>query len=355
MPIVSTYSVSPILTSREFTTIDELLTQLPDNTTNSIDAIHVRDAVYTLWERLGDVQTIASQSASASVFYTSPIDPITGTFKPVPQTQGGITSGSTFSGATMQEMWDTLLYPYSPPGRSISVNGSSWTTLGVSNTKEWGDPDTDVPISWSVTKNSKYITNISVASAVASVTAPGNSQAGTKPSNPAGMSTATINVGGSYTISVSDDGGATNYSATLNVGYMHAVYWGKWPNNSSIPTFSGWAGGAPGYTPIKPSWADGASVGSGKKLATSITGTYDGINGAGQYLVFAWPTFFLPTGMPVFKQDGLTNTAWTKIGSAVPFINRFSFNSAGGGIPYDIWITNTAYNSAVSSFKIELP
>ena len=339
MSITSTYSVTPITTSREYTTVDELLNQLPDNTGNQIDAIHVRDAVYTLWERIADVQTVASQSASASVLYTN--------LTPTPTSIGGIAIGSTFSSKTMQEMWDKLLYPYIAPGRSISVSGSTWTTLGIGNTKEWGDPDNLVPLSWSVVKNTNSITNITVDGGA--VTPTGNNQAGTKPSTPPGTSTATINSGGTFVLTVSDDGGISNYNASVTVGYQHAVYWGKWPNNTSIPTYSGWAGSGPAYTPIKPSWADGASYGTGKKLSTTLVGTYDGVDGAGQYLVFAWPTSF---GIPKFQLYGLTNTAFTKIGKAIGFVNRFSFNSGGGGIPYDIWITNTAQNASIGDFKI---
>ena len=49
--------------ANEYSTIDELLIQLPDNTANAIDASDVRDSVYTLWERISYVEVIASQSA----------------------------------------------------------------------------------------------------------------------------------------------------------------------------------------------------------------------------------------------------------------------------------------------------
>lgn len=50
---------------------------------------------------------------------------------PVPTTIGGITAGSTFSNQTMQQMWDTLLYPYQAPAfSSFSISGQS-TTIEV--------------------------------------------------------------------------------------------------------------------------------------------------------------------------------------------------------------------------------
>jgi hypothetical protein len=72
---------------------------------------------------------------SASVTYTN-----TGA---TPTTIGGISAGSTFSGKTMQEMWDSLLYPYqSPAFSSFSLGISSprqiGYDIGTSQTFTWG-------------------------------------------------------------------------------------------------------------------------------------------------------------------------------------------------------------------------
>jgi hypothetical protein len=342
MAIISTYSVpgpnAALTESKEYSTVDELLQQLIDNNNNLINANHIRDAVYTLWERVDYVQNFASQSAgSASVLYTNAT--------PTPVAIGGIGKGSTFSAETMEYMWNALLYPYIAPGRSISVNGSTWTTLGVPNTKEFGDPDNNVPLAWSVTKNSKTITNISVDGVVVG-TVNGGNQSDTKPSNPLGMSTATLNVGGTFQIVVSDDGGSTSHNSSVSVGYLNPVYYGRWPNKTSIPTFSGWNGSAPNYLPEKPAWADGAGIGTGKKLASSFTGVYNGINGAGQHVVFAFPSSY---GIPKFFENNLANSAWIKIGKGVNFVNRF-----GMTILYDIWISDTQYPSSVNPFRVEV-
>lgn len=307
--IIGTYSGGSA-SAYEYTTVDELLQQIPDNTANQIDAINIRNSVYTLWERISDVQTVASQSASASVLYTNST--------PTPTTVGGIGKGSTFSSKTMQEMWDALLYPYIAPIASLSVNPSS---------KELGD-STAVTLSWSATKNSNSITSIIVDGLViAPVT--GNNQSGTKSGN------ATQNVNTTFSMSVSD--GTNTVSSSAVTSWFNAIYWGR------TPTFA-----QPSMTIVgsAPAWANGAGVGSGKALSTTKNGSYNGINGAGQYLVFAWPSTF---GNPSFTINGLPNTAFTKIGSSVPHTNMHGFTNPAG---YDIWISNTAQNSPIASFVI---
>jgi hypothetical protein len=53
MPIIGTYSGGSASANR-YSTVDELLTQLPDNTSNLIVAQDVRDSVYTLWETINE-------------------------------------------------------------------------------------------------------------------------------------------------------------------------------------------------------------------------------------------------------------------------------------------------------------
>lgn len=326
--IIGTYSGGGSASANEYSTLPELLSQLPDNSGNLIDAVNVRNSVYTLWQRVSQVQTVASQSASASTTYTN--------LTPTPASIGGIPSGSTFSNKTMSEMWDALLYPYIAP--SISLGGGGTREFGASNT---------VSLSWTATKGSKNVTSIIVcltrpdveSVTLTTINTSGN-QSGTK------STTSTQNSQTTFFASVSDiPNGTSTVSASTTVSWSHAIYWGTVASNTSIPQYSGFAPNP------APSWANGASVGSGKSITSTFIGSYNGIDGGGNYLVFAWPTSY---GTPKFKQDGLTNTAWTKIGSAVGFINMYNYNSGSGGHPYDIWISDTAYNSPVSSFSIEL-
>lgn len=316
MSVIGGYGTGSSASATQYSTIDELLSQLPNNTANLIDAVNVRNSVYTLWERISSVETTASQSASASVFYTNST--------PVPITVGGISAGTTFSNKSMTQMWNALLYPYIAPAASLS-GGSS---------REFGSPNA-VSLYWSVTKNSDPITSI-VVDGVPYVPT-GNNQSGGPQS-----AFATQNTNTTFSMSVSD--GTSTINAYTYVYWYNAVYWGTTPT-FAVPSMS--LTYAP-YTPLspapKPQWANGASVGSGKNLASGLSGNYSGINGGGNYLVFMWPTAF---GNPSFTINGLPNTAFTKLGSSLNYTNAY-----GWTIPYDVWLSNTAQNSAIASFII---
>jgi len=310
--IIGTYSGGSA-SAYEYSTLPELLTQLPDNTGNQIDAINVRNSVYTLWQRISQVQTVASQSASASVLYTN--------LTPTPLSIGGISAGSTFSNKTMQEMWDKLLYPYIGPSSGLSPNVA----------REFGGSN-QITLTYTATKNTNSLTSIILYKNGSPIyTVPGGpfnvSQSGTYTSN------ATQNVNTSFSVVVND--GTSTSSAGVSFNWYNAVYWGKTPN-FALPSMS--------VVGTQPAWADGAGVGSGKSLASSRSGNYSGINGSGQYLVFAWPTSF---GNPTFTINGLPNTAFTKIGSSISYVNMNLYTEN-----YDVWISNTAQNSPITSFVI---
>jgi len=315
--IIGTYSGGSA-SAYEYSTFPELLNQIPDNTGNLIEAINVRNSVYTLWQRVSQVQTVASQSASASTTYTNA--------SPTPYTIGGIPAGSTFTAKTMTEMWDALLYPYIAPVASLSGG----------NTREFGSPNA-VTLSWSATKGSKNVTAITVcigrpdqeSITLTTINSTGN-QSSTK------SSTSTQNTNTTFFMTVTDiPNGSSTVSAQTTVSWSSAVYWGKTPT-FALPSMS--------IVGSQPAWADGAGVGSGKNLSGSRAANYSGINGAGQYLVFAWPSSY---GTPAFTINGLPNTAFTKIGTAVSHTNMYSYPTN-----YDVWISNTAQNSAIASFII---
>lgn len=318
--IIGTYGTPPgyggSASANRYSSIDDLLIQLPDNTANAIAAKDVRDSIFTLWERISEVQTTASQSASASSYYTN-LSPS------VASNLSGIPAGSTFSGASMQEMWDKLLYPYVYPYASLSGGDS----------REFGSPNT-VTLSWTATKNTKTLTFITLkknSGTIQNVVVTGNTQTGTFPT------TAVTNTNTTFSIEVVDSNTptpSTVYGYTY-VYWYNAVYWGK-TSTFALPSMT--------ISGSQPSWADGAGIGSGKNLSGTKSGSYNGINGSGQYLVFAWPSSF---GTPTFTINGLPNTAWTKIGSSISFSNMYSYTTT-----YDVWISNTAQNSPITSFVI---
>jgi hypothetical protein len=314
--IIGTYNGGSA-SATEYSTFPELLSQLPDNSGNLIDAINVRNSVYTLWQRIS--QVAASQSATASVTYTNA--------NRTPLTIGGIPAGSTFSNKTMTEMWNALLYPYIPPSSTLTVSGFNPREFGASNA---------VTLNWSVTKGSKNITNITLCfnrSDQQRIT-PTNTtvQSGTK------LTTAVANVNTTFTTAFTDttptDPKPIIY-VSATVYWSSAVYWGK-TTTFNLPNMA--------IVGDRPSWADGAGVGSGKNLSSSRAANYSGINGSGQYLVFAWPSTY---GEPSFTVNGLPNTAFTKIGISVPHSNVNSYTTN-----YDVWISNTAQNSPIAIFII---
>lgn len=303
MPGTGSY-INGSASANYFNTVGELLTQLPDNTANLIVASDIRDSVWTLWNRIDDVSLISASAASASVFYTNP--------SVTPVTVGGIPAGSSFSSTyTMQQMFDKLLYPYISQACSISSITS----------REFGDTSLVIPLNWSVTKNSNSITSIIVNGSP--VVPTGNNQSGV------GSGTIVQNVNTSFSISTND--GTSVVSATTTVTWYNARYWGTSVSFGAL-------------TSGQILSLSGAGVGVGKELSTTRVQTRNGISGAGNYLVFAWPSSF---GTPFFIINGLPNTAFTKVNNAFSFTNTYGYITN-----YDVWMSNTPQNSPISLFQI---
>jgi hypothetical protein len=315
--------VNPPISADYRTTVYDLLSVLPDNAANLIDAKDVRDSVWTLWNRLEDVQITASASLSVNNDYIRSTAMQTSV--------GGAVIGTTFSG-TIQDALDKILYPYVSQGNIISASNAS---------RQFGS-STAVTLSWTVTKNSNSITSITVDST--SVIPTGNTQTGTK-STTATHSLVPISVSEVQTYTMSTSDGTTTISTTSTVTWMNKRYWGFMdlttclPSNPDLTLSPGDAAAVGSFiTDTKIKSMTGAGVGSGSELATTLSKTYTSINAAGKYLCFAWPTLF---GTPTFVVGGFTNTAFTKVRSNTSFSNDFGFS----GVNYDVWISNTAYNS----------
>jgi hypothetical protein len=335
MPGTGSY-IEPLLTSDYRETIDELLTQLPDNTANIIVAKDIRDSVWTLWNRIDDVEINILQTASFSATFVNEA--------PVPVTVGGITANTTFpTPKSMQEMWDMLLYPYIAPS-------PSFTALVA---REFG-ATTAVTLNWSVVKNTNNIQSIVVNGQ--SITANGGNQSGntsavgSHPTNPSGTSH-------TNTFSMTVNDGSNNVNTSVNLSWRNRRFWGSIdlssigsPNLTTNPEMAGQVGDFVSF--VDPSTnrhqriigltgagANGQNFGSELSLVRSKE--YVGMNGAGNHLIFAFPTIF---GTPNFTVNGLPNTAFTKVKSNFAFINQNSFS----GVNFDIWVSNTAQNGSLN-------
>jgi hypothetical protein len=318
--------VNPPISAEYRTTVYDLLSVLPDNAANLIDAKDVRDSVWTLWNRLEDVQIIASASSVASNDYIRP--------SAMQVAVGGAVIGTTFSG-TIQDALDKILYPYVSQSNSISASNSS---------RQFGS-STAVTLSWTVTKNSNSIVSITVDGT--SVSPTGNTQTGTK-STTATHSSVPTTVSEIQVYSISSSDGTTTKTTTATVTWMNKRYWGFidlstcTPANPDLTLSPGDAAAVGAFiTDTKVKALTGAGVGTGNELATSLSKTLSNMNGAGKYLCFAWPTIF---GNPTFVVGGFANTAFSKVRSNTSFTNDFGFS----GVNYDVWISNTAYNSATT-------
>lgn len=317
MSLLYTYGTGSTTESKRWSMLDDLLNQIPNNNTNLILAKDVRDAIFTLWERLNETAT------ASNVYQNTNVTPIT---------IGGIPAGSSFSTPyTMQQMFDMLLYPYLSPTLS----------LGSLNNKEYGSALLTT-LNWSVVKKSNPITGITVDGQ--SFTPTGDSQTGTKNisgtySTPEPAST--INT---FTMSVTD--GTSTNTTNVSFTWSNRIYWGT-INLSALgnPDFGTNPGSASMVTLNSAMVValDGASVSPGNQLSATKSKTYNSINGAGKYLIFAWPSSVSNATSPIFTVNGLLSTAFTRIKTNWNFTNTFGFIT-----PYEVWITNTQQNSPLN-------
>jgi hypothetical protein len=340
MAFVGTYSVSgpssSITLSSEYTTLDELLIQIPDNIVHQITPGDLRDSVYTLWQQIQSVGLIAASAASASAVFTN-------TF-PSTVTVGGWTAGSTFpSTLTMQQMWQQLLYPYVLPSATLVISGGIYD-------REYGDfnglVNGSVTLNWSVTRNTPT-ENISIITVDGQGYLPtGGFTSGTKltqgthswnNSNPIEVNTFTMSV---------TDAVPNTITATVSINWMNSIYWGK-INLSSIgnPNLTLNPGSASLVATLCTDSAvyslSGAGVNPGYKLTTSKSKVYNDINGGGSHLIFAWPSCLVGATTPKFYVNGFLSTAFTRVRTASPLVNQYNSFTTN----YEVWVSNTIQNS----------
>lgn len=280
-------------------TLDELMSSLPNNNNNLIAPQDLRDSVFTLWNRVDNI------SASVSIVGSVSNDYINLTAMPI--AVGGASIGTTFSG-TVQQALDKILYPYIGPASSLSGGG----------TREFG-ATTSLTLNWSVTKNTDSIFSITVNGTP--IVPTGNSQAGSQAAN------ATQNVSTTFNMSAQDTPTGSITNSSTSISWLNKRYWGT---NSTFTALNS---------------AQILAL-SGNELSATRVQNRDGINGGGNYLVFAWPTLF---GTPTFVINGLPNSAWTKINSAYSFTNAALTPYT---TTYDVWISNTPQNSPITLFQI---
>ena len=317
MSFLYKYGTASNYESKRWSTVQNLLDQVKDNNANLIFANHVRDAVFTLWERISDVEIIAASASAISPYFQNP--------NPTTIGVGGIPEGTTFSTPhTVQQMFDALLYPYVSPILGLS------TLLN----KEYGQ-NLSSTLSWNVTKKSNTITSIVVDGQIFIPT--GDSQSGTKLVTGT-WSTPAVYTTNTFTMVVGD--GSTTTTTSTSFDWMNKIYWGSLDLTSiSNPNLTVDPGLSTSIT-IDSSIVLGLT---GNILSKVKSKTYTNIDGAGGYLLFAWPSSVPSATSPTFTVNGLQSTGFTNLKTGWSFTNTYGIVTN-----YEVWISNTAQNSPLN-------
>jgi hypothetical protein len=238
-----------------------------------------------------------------------------------PVTRNGLPAINVGEVKDLAEWVEKYFFPAVPPFASLTGG----------NTRQFG-ASPNVILSWSATKNTFPIEQITVNSAA--ITPTGNTQSGTL----GALATQNVNT----TFSMQVKAGSDTVYASTGVIWSHKRYWGKIQKAVS-PVLNGAANPAFTISDAQILALTGAGVGTGSEFASSRAKTYNGINGGGDYLIFVFPTAW---GMPQFTVNGLPNTAFTKVRD-----NAF-INSDGYSTSFQVWVSNTGQNSAIALFSI---
>jgi hypothetical protein len=143
----------------------------------------------------------------------------------------------------------------------------------------------------------------------------------------------------------SSDGTETSNSS-VNLIWQNRIYWGRIDlsslNNPNLSSNPGAVTAIPGL--VTSELIKGLN---GNELSNSKNKNYNGIDGDGQHLIFAWPSSVIGSKTPSFTVNGQPNSAFTRVRTDWAFENIHGFVSN-----YEIWITNTVQNSPIGTFQI---
>jgi hypothetical protein len=327
------FGTSSLYFSQNFDNIGELLQRLIDNNNNLILAKDVRDPIWTLWNKILDVESIIS---TQSMYYTlatpSTID------------VGGILKGSTFSDADLGELFDKLLLPYQPP----IVDSLSFTQ----NEIEFGSV-VPVGISYSISLGSvgldgsygiQFISPNPLSGPIPNLVTGNNPESGTSGAFTLTYSTLpnTIqNLVATMSFRTLDN---LVFTQSTTIVAKHRRYYGPVSipggfNSNSVTSINSVSNF------LTDSLIRGLSF---SELSTNVNFS-QAMSFNNQYFVFASPTSFgfnFPEG---FFIDNSFSNNFTKIKSGHNFQNNFGYIT-----PYDIWISNNPLFDSVLVSSIPL-
>lgn len=280
-------------------------------TLNSISANSI--SATTLYSGSTDVSQLflsVYNAISGSTTYTN-----TGA---TPSTVGGITAGSTFSGKTMQEMWDALLYPYQAPAFT------SFSRTNLSSTYELGQVASGgaQTFTWATSNSSNVSANtISITQNFAPATSLmiNGANAGTTAMTLSNSySSGTQTTTSLYTISGKNTLGTT-FTSTISRSWLPRIYYGT---SSTTPLVE----------------ADIKALTS-QSLASAFAGTYS--FAAGNYKYFCYPTTL---GTATTFKDSATNL---DIAMETPYLVSVT-NAYGVTLSYRVHRTTNILGSSIN-------
>jgi len=338
---MSTYSTPGTLTySVSYSSLDAMMADLKDNTSGSIRAIQLRNSVLTLWDRGG-----AGSSASIST-----INYISNTASTA--TIGGLPIGTNFStGLSLQQIFDAMFHPYVAPtitrlSLGTSIVGSWYNTLYLENGSNLYN---NIYINWNINQGSVNLignlvlsnNNIRQYGSSGFIYNLAGEQYYNLLATQSGIITVASQSNSTQYVNLSVNDGINTIVATTSVVFLNKFYWGNFATNPATYSFTNADISTLNGASVSLTGIDG-SIGNGNILTNTKTQTLNGINGAGKYLVFAFPTSF---GTPVFVTNGLVNTAFSYTNSVYTNINSVTQS-------YSIWYSNTIQTSPITYFQI---
>jgi hypothetical protein len=316
-PIFGTNSTLSLYTDD----ISLILNSLPDNNNNEIEAKDVRNAVWSLYNYIQDLESISvTQSVNLYTLGT-----------PSTVSVGGIQLGSTFSDISIQDIFDIMLTPQVDPILLDFSPSTSEVQFGST---------TPISFNYSIGLGSELLDSISIQfpTGINQNITPSNlnpTTGTTNVYNPVLTYTTSATVSQTVIATMSYQTPTGTFVATSSVTYKHKRYYGK----ITLP------GGFDPNNPISVSQVSN-SINSSTVLGLSFSSIGTNVNfsqlinfnSSNQYFLFAAPTAFGFTFPNGFYVDNIFNQGFTKIKSSFSFTNEFGYATT-----YDVWISNNPY------------
>lgn len=267
--------------------------------------INTSQIYYVIWDGSNFQLFNSNPQSSSPILYTNTLGSIG---------VGGIAAGTTFSNATMKDMWDAILKPsYQQP------NFTGFTFNHGGSTREVGNviPAGTYSFTWGITYPANVVSN---SITITRLTTPYTLISGTANDGIAALMIATTSTGlssdGTYFWNIK---AVRTSSIVISLNTSVSWYWRRFSGTQSLASLT---------DPQIQSLAVYPSFGN--NLSSGRVGTYT--FGSGGYKYFAWPTSF---GAPVLFRDYSTNLAIAMAG-----VSEGYTISAGAYFAQVISITN---------------